>query len=325
MRIKILLVLMVKIKLLSLFITFGFSATAQQAVGHDILRQELNYNDHSKASVQLSELYQGCPQLDCIESIDEPEFINGENAQHYLENEPVMVVNYNGESKAYSLKIMQKHEVVNDEFNKKPLVITYCPLCNSAVALIPKVNGRFTTFGVSGLLYNSDLVLYDRHTLSLWGQITGEAIVGERTGDKLERVYVGMINWKHAKLMYPGVKALLPPKNTQLDYDADTFSDYKSNDNILFPVSVKDARLMNKAEIIGFKVNNQAVAIDLDYLKQNRVFMEKVNGKTVNVVMKVNGRLEVKNLTDKTDIVPVWMYWFAWYNFHPDTLLIKTP
>lgn len=164
---------MVKIKLLYLFITFGFSAAAQQAVGHDILRQELNYNGHSKASVQLSELYQGCPQLDCIVSIDEPELINGEDTQLYLEAETVMVGNYNGGTKAYNLKIMQKREVVNDEFNNKSLVITYCPLCNSAVVLISKVNDRCTTFGVSGLLHNSDLILYDRHTRSLWGHNYG--------------------------------------------------------------------------------------------------------------------------------------------------------
>lgn len=314
-----------KLKLSVLFfIIFSFSTFADERVVHDILRQSLKYNDHSKASIKLSELYQGCPELDCITSIDNPIFVSGDEAVRYLDNEPVMVVNYNGVNKAYSLRIMQYHEVVNDRFGDKYLAITYCPLCNSAVALVPKVDGHFTTFGVSGLIHKSDLVLYDRRTRSLWGQITGEAIVGPRTGDKLQRIYAGVMNWKHAKQIYPNLQALVPPTDTKINYHYDNFSEYKQSDNILFPVPLRDARLLNKTEIIGFEIAGQAVAIELKYLRENRVFMERINGKTVNIVLKNDGSLKSSNLTDNKPIIPIWMYWFAWYNFHPTTLLVKS-
>lgn len=315
--------MMYRITVLLLLSLVTLFAQAERRFDKDILKETFGFTESTKATVELKDLHQGCPARDCIPSIDNPAFIPANAATQFKEDEPVMVVDYNGIQRAYSLLIMQYHEIVNDDFNGKPLAVTYCPLCASSVAFIPKVNGKLTTFGVSGVLHNSDLVMYDRETESLWGQITGTSIVGSQTGNKLERVYVSQHKWNKAKALFPNLQALLPPKNSEGEYTKDYYAKYKAEDSIKFPVSLKDARLMNKAEVFGFELDGQAVAVESNFLHENRAMLETINGKKINIVMKADGIVEVRNLTDKKKIVATMTYWFAWYNFHPQTLLFK--
>lgn len=307
--------------LILLFTTF---ANAQEKFEKDIIKQTFGYSQESRAIVDLSELHQGCPERDCIPSIDNPEFVKARETEAFSEDEIVMVVDHNGVQKAYSFLIMQFHEIVNDNFNGQPVVVTYCPLCASAIAFIPKVNGKYSSFGVSGVLHNSDLVMYDRETYSLWGQITGRAIVGPRAGERLKRVYVSQHRFKKAKQLFPKLQILLPPKNIEINYQKDAYEDYHSEDTVKFPVALKDARLLNKTTVYGFEVNGFPVAIEKQYLIDNKALFEVINGKHINVSMQADGLVRVYNLTDKMEIMPTLVYWFAWFNFHPKTRLIKS-
>jgi hypothetical protein len=311
--------------LLALLFTYVVMAQSRYH-NTDILNDTFAYNQHSKASVDITDLLQGCRARDCIPAINQPIFASAKefDAQQYLgDNELVMLVDYNKIQKAYPLKIMQGHEVVNDKFNGKALVVSYCPLCASAVAFIPQVNGDMVEFGVSGLLHNSDLVMYDRKTYSLWGQITARAIMGPQTGHQLKRVYVAQISWAQAKANFPQLHVLLPPLGSRQNYQRDFYQGYFSHDNTMFPVSLKDARLLQKSKVHGFIIDEQPIAVEAKYLTQQNALLLNVNGHQLNIVQKSDGTVSVKDSKTNQSYVPTLVFWFAWYNFHPTTQLFS--
>ena len=139
--------------------------------------------DFSRHTVPYSEIMSGGVPRDGIPPLDNPSFVTQDEADDYVEDqEPVVVFEANGEAKAYPLQILTWHEIVNDEVGGLPVSVTYCPLCNSAVAFDRRLDGVVYDFGTSGNLRNSDLVMWDRQTESWWQQLTGEAIVGELAG-----------------------------------------------------------------------------------------------------------------------------------------------
>lgn len=150
------------------------------------------------ADLDVSLLDLGCPARDCIPSIDRPEFETPTEANSWLKARDLVVsVTHNGVTKAYPVKILNWHEIVNDDFNGEPLAITFCPLCNSALVFRrPIVDGEILEFGVSGRLYKSDLVMYDRQTASFWSQIEGRAIIGPLAGTRLEYIPTEMMTWQ---------------------------------------------------------------------------------------------------------------------------------
>lgn len=290
---------------------------------NDILRQTFGYGDESKHAVELSEIHQGCRARDCIPSIDAPQY--GSVADNTLleDDDVIMLVKYNGVRKAYPLKIMQGHEVVNDHFNEKPLAVTYCPLCASAVAFVPIVDGQQVEFGVSGLLHNSDLILYDRQTYSLWGQITGRAIVGPKTGVQLKRVYVAQVSWAQVKKHFSDLQVLQPPKGSRQNYRRDYYERYLNDDKTMFPVALKAPGLKQKVKVHGFTINEQAIAVSHDYLVKQSPIQHHVNGHAFSITLKSNGLVEVKSQDSGKTHLSIMTFWFAWYNFHPDTELIR--
>ena len=139
-----------------------------------------NWNKHT---IDYDELLSGGPPRDGIPSIDEPEFVSPDEAEEWLaDNEPVIALEIDGDARAYPLQILTWHEIVNDTVGGVPVAVTFCPLCNSAITFDRRLDGEIYEFGTSGLLRNSDLVMYDRTTESLWQQFTGEAIVGDLVG-----------------------------------------------------------------------------------------------------------------------------------------------
>ena len=135
--------------------------------------------------IPVSEIVRGGPPKDGIRAIDHPQFILPGHLDRRL---PILGVYHNGIAKAYPLNILDRHEVVNDFFSDAAVVVTYCPLCSSGIAFEAKVYGQYSrrfTFGVSGLLYNSDVLLFDRETESLWSQIMMQGINGPSRGKRL--------------------------------------------------------------------------------------------------------------------------------------------
>lgn len=147
--------------------------------------QKMKGFDLSNSSIPPAEIEDGGPPKNGIPSIDKPEFISSNQAT-LADTDRVLGVKENGVAKAYPINILNHHEIVNDHFGDQPVVVTYCPLCGSGIAFEAKIKGQSKIFGVSGLLYNSDVLLYDRETESLWSQLRYEAISGPLAGEQLE-------------------------------------------------------------------------------------------------------------------------------------------
>ena len=161
--------------------------------------------------VPLDQIVSGGPPPDGIPSIDNPKFISVQEADRNLEDsELVLGLNIYGDVRVYPLQIMVWHEIVNDKVGNTPLAVTYCPLCFTNQVFNRTMNdGKILEFGTSGKLYNSNLVMYDRTTKSLWSQAMSQAIVGKFAGIKLERIPFDVAYWKDWKQLYPESKVLL--------------------------------------------------------------------------------------------------------------------
>ena len=163
--------------------------------------------DWSINSIDLGELLVGLPMIDPrdgIPPIDRPVFESVAEASSWLDDRvPGTLVLLGGEARFYPLGILHRHEIVNDEIAGIPVAVTYCPLCNTALAFDRRVDGHVLRFGVSGLLRNSDLVMWDDRTVSLWQQVTGEAIVGTATGTFLQPVPTAIVSFGEFAAAYP--------------------------------------------------------------------------------------------------------------------------
>ena len=163
----------------------GAATASAAAANPDAWRHEWPRTDFSKHSVDYGEIFSGGPPKDGIPAIDNPKFVALGEVSGLAETEPVVGVTVNGVSRAYPLRILMYHEIVNDTLGGVPVTVTYCPLCNSSIVFDRRLAGRVLDFGTTGKLRFSDLVMYDRQTESWWQQFLGEAIVGEMTGETL--------------------------------------------------------------------------------------------------------------------------------------------
>jgi hypothetical protein len=226
----------VRLTMLSLLL-LAVGAQAQRAYKIDIVRDTFRFSSLSKKSVSLDDLHQGCPARDCIPSIDDPKFISAADATYVADDDIVIAISFGGEHRAYPTRILDHHEIVNDTIADTPLAITYCPLCGSAVGVRRDVGNTITEFGVSGVLYNSDLVFYDRETETLWDQVEAKGIVGPLTGETLDLVPVTMTRWSRWREAHPDTLVLSTDTGFEEDYSGDPYAEYRSTDRLFFPVA----------------------------------------------------------------------------------------
>jgi len=165
----------IKLFIFTTLLLFSVSACAEEKNGF-ILDQGL---------ISPEQVFQGGPAKDGIPAIDRPEFINASDAYFLKADDRILGIKIDGIAKAYPISILNWHEIVNDSTGGAAYTITYCPLCGTGVAFNRDVNKRTLSFGVSGLLYNSDVLLYDRESESLWSQILGKAVTGNYKGTNL--------------------------------------------------------------------------------------------------------------------------------------------
>jgi len=190
-----------------------------------------NFNLHS---VPYDELLSGGPPRDGIRSIDDPKFITNDEASEWLaDNEPVIALEIDDDARAYPLQIITWHEIVNDEVGGVPAVVTFCPLCNSALAFDRRVNGQVFEFGVSGLLRNSDLIMYDRTTETLWQQFTGDAIVGDLTGQRLTFLPTSIVSFADFRAAHPDGQVLSRDTGLRASYGSNPYAGYDTYDHVL--------------------------------------------------------------------------------------------
>lgn len=166
--------------------------------------------DFSKHSVPLDEIMSGGVSKDAIRSIDDPKLYRFEQVEGLSPTEPVVGLIIDGDARAYPLRFLTRHEIVNDTVGGIPVAVTYCPLCNAAIVFDRRIDGEAVEFGTTGNLRNSDLVMYDRRTESWWQQFTGTAIVGELTGTELTFVPARLESYENFQARAPEGRVLAP-------------------------------------------------------------------------------------------------------------------
>ena len=246
--------------------------------------------DLSKKSINLSDLISGGPPKDGIPSVDNPKFIPQKAASWLSPKELVLSIAIHGEARAYPLQILMWHELVNDTVAGEPILASYCPLCNSGIIFSRKVDGKVLEFGVSGMLRNSDMVMYDRQTDSLWQQITGEGIVGGYTGSTLRMLPAQMIPFDAFRASYPDGLVLSRDTGFQRDYGRNPYRGYEWGSGPIMPMSRKTSSALNGMEKLVVVSDRKGYrAYPFSYLKKGPVVEDKAAGENIVVFFTPEG------------------------------------
>jgi hypothetical protein len=208
-------------------VTAGLMCTSIASATPDFWDTEWPNTDFSKTSVEWSEILSGGPPKDGIPALMDPVMVSVGDDVLIEPNEPVMTVELDGETaRAYPIRYLTWHEIVNDEVGNVPFTVTFCPLCNSGLVFDRRLNGQTLDFGVSGKLRNSDMVMYDRQTESWWQQFVGEAIVGDLLGQKLTKIPAWMESWDDFKTRNPDGVVMAEPKGYSRPYGSNPYVNY---------------------------------------------------------------------------------------------------
>ncbi len=280
--------------------------------------------DLTGSIVPVHEILSGGPPRDGIPAIDSPKFLSGNKAASMNSRDPVLGVSRNGINKAYPIAILNWHEIVNDQFGSEAIVVSFCPLCGSGVAFTATASGRARHFGVSGLLYNSDVLLYDRETDSLWSQLMGQAISGPLKGTPLKQITMAHTSWGDWLGRHPDTLVLSRNTGFKRDYERDPYAGYADSNGVIFPVSHKDPRFHPKERVIGVEIDGQAKAYPFSELaKSNGKINDQIGAQEFSIVY--DDELQSGTILDQNsnEIVSTTVFWFAWYAFHPGTLVYR--
>ena len=181
----------------------GFALAQQEKQYLDAGKDQSPF-DVSRHSVPIEEILPGGPPKDGIPALNRPKFVSTSDGNKFLKkHDRVLAIEYNGVAKAYPIRILNWHEVVNDDFDGKPVVVTWCPLCLSGIVYDPKNEGNKLTFGVSGKIYKSNLLMYDHETGSRWSQMQQRAITGPLSGPVLGMLPAEHSTWEHWRAQHP--------------------------------------------------------------------------------------------------------------------------
>ena len=304
-----------KLKLLAcvsllLFIN-GCSAKVERKNGFDL----------SNSIIDVSKIIAGGPPRDGIPAINNPSFISA-RAVDFLDDEDMVIGLVDGEkARVYPIRILIWHEIVNDNFLGLEIAVTYCPLCGTSMVFDRNVAGIKRTFGVSGLLYNSDVLLFDRQTKSLWSQLGMQAISGPSVGKKLTWLPSTISTWAAWKAIHPFSEVLSTETGFVRDYSKNAYSFYFSSPKTMFPVPKYRDELEQKEFIVGIIINGIAKAYPIEKLELKGKFTDVIAGKKVVVEYKRESKTPTFVDADGEVISSVVSYWFAWQAFYPNTLL----
>ena len=270
-----------------------------------------NVNDPSfpPPLVDTSEIISGGPPPDGIPPIDDPVFVDvAGNLELLPASEPVVVLEVDGDARAYPIRVMVWHEIVNDTVGGIPVSVTYCPLCNSAATYVRTIDGAETTFGTSGRLFASALVMYDRATESLWTHYNGEAVAGLLTGTQLEEIASPLLSWNDFRRAYP-TGAVLDWRNTGFDrdYGRNPYTGYDAPENTPFLFrGALDDRAMAMQRVVGIEIDGAAAAYVLELISGGgaQATNGSVGGSPVSILWKPGqaSALDTSAIADGYDV-----------------------
>ena len=238
----------------------------------------------SEWTLPSNEILDGGPGKDGIPSIDNPIFSNISAVDGNIPDGNLVVVVKSGEAvRAYPHNILDWHEIVNDDFQGLSLALTYCPLTGTAIGWNREIDGTVTTFGVSGLLYNSNLIPYDRVTDSYWSQMLNESVSGERINQRIVTYPVGEMTFGAFKAHFPEGQVLTQNTGFDRSYERYPYGNYLTEESTLFPVSRRDDRIFGKERVLGIQHESVTRVYQLSHFEQTNVLVDEFSG--VGVVL----------------------------------------
>ena len=262
--------------------------------------------DFSRHTLPLSEFESGGPPRDGIPPVDKPKPTSVAKADAWLSNaQPVLVVDLGGQARAYPVEILLWHEIVNDRLGGRPIAVTYCPLCNSSLVFDRRVRGRTFSFGTTGNLRNSDLVMWDRQTQSWWQQLTGAALVGKLAGARLTVLPSQTLSWADFKARYPHGDVLSRDTGVDRPYGTTPYDHYDRPDVPPFLFNGRtDHRLPPKERVVAVFGRHDTTVYPFSRLARDPVVDDDVGGAPVVVFYKhgVVSPLDQRNIADSRDI-----------------------
>lgn len=233
---------------------------------------------------------------DAIPALNYPDVVSAEDADAFLDPvDLVLGVEMNGEARAYPLSIMQWHEVVNDLLGGKLFAVNYCPLTGSGLVYSSKVGSEFVLFGVSGLLYDNNNVMFDRTSNSLWSQMSEQAVCGTLAGEKAQLYPLVQSTWWAWKKLHPDTTVVSLDTGFDRNYDVNPYIAYNRLDNteLFFPQSFVDLRRPMKEVVFGIEHDGLARAYPYPALGHRVAINDVVNGLPVLVVYDEDARMVI--------------------------------
>ncbi len=296
---------------------------ATNPVAHGQIKNGFNL---SGALIPEDEILSGGPPRDGIPAINAPKFVKSDEARFLQPTDRVLGIVRHGVAKAYPVSILNWHEIVNDTFADEPIVVTYCPLCGTGIAYFARAGDQVLRFGVSGLLYNSDMLLYDRQTQSLWSQIRKQAVSGPMKGKRLQAIPLMHTAWADWRQRYPASLVLSTATGYSRDYTRSPYAGYEQSRALYFSVREQDQRYHPKEWVLGIEIDGRFKAYPFVELeKSSGPVRDTLGGHNVVVTYDRRYRTAVA-INDNGDVLPsIMAYWFAWYAFHPTTERYHAP
>jgi hypothetical protein len=252
--------------------------------------------------------------------LNQPRFVSASDAAFMRKKNRVIGIEFDGEARAYPIKILNYHEVVNDRINGESLVISYCPLCGTGMVFHAQAEDQVLNFGVSGLLYNSDVLLYDRQTESLWSQIMGQAVSGPMKGARLKLVVASHTSWHDWKKQHPDTLVLSIDTGYKRSYELDPYAGYDRTNRLFMPISHDNHQYMRKSLTLGLEIDGHYKAYPFKELRKSPPEFND-HFANLDITIQFDRKNKTARVLDKNgkEIPTVVAYWFAWFTFHPET------
>lgn len=272
--------------LLWLFVTTSLFAQCSSGSEATVPRPSGGGSNTNDWLIPSGSVFDGGPGKDGIPALSNPVFLPLPDISYLNDNDLVLGIKFGEEVRLYPHPILDWHEIINDRIESHNIAITYCPLTGTGIGWERNLNGHETTFGVSGLLYNTNLIPYDRATDSNWSQMLLKCVNGALIGTKIETYQVIETTWASWKVMYPDAKVVSDNTGFTRSYGNYPYRDYRTNhDFLIFPVAVEDDRLPAKERVLGVIINEQAKAYRLATLSTRAIEVIQDNFQSTELVV----------------------------------------
>ena len=302
---------------------FAQSGTKQTRQG-----KTLAQFDTKGLTIPRDQIRSGGPPKDGIPSLTDPKTVAVADAK-YADGDRMVVVSVGDATRAYPIKVLNWHEAINDKLaapgtQATPIAVIYCPLCDSASVVDRRMGDATLEFGISGLLYNSNVLLYDRKHNALWSQVGLEAVSGPHAGQSLKHLPWSITTFEQLKKTHPKASVVTTQTGHRRDYARNPYARYFANDRLMFPVAHHDHRLKNKEPVVGVQVGDHIKAYPIARIvKAGGAVADRLGDH--KITLKADDAGNVAVVEAPAEARTIHTFWFAWVAFHPKTDLYASP